>query len=213
MQRRDFIKSAAAATAVAGVATDQGWAVPAGDEYELESPSAPTNLLSACPYCGVGCGTILQTQNGRITNIVPDKDHPTNKGLQCIKGLTSAEAIYVDRLTKPLIRKDMSDPLRGHVSATKGSFDPSLFREASWDEAEELIADMTVDIVNTSGGNAVGLYGSGQLTVEGQWLENIFHERCDWLQHDRSECTHVHDLRRHGLHQESRLRYATELLR
>ena len=60
------------------------------------------------------------------------------------------------------------------MSATKGSFDPSLFREASWDEAEELIADMTVDIVNTSGGNAVGLYGSGQLTVEGQWLENIF---------------------------------------
>ena len=174
MERRKFMKSAAAAAAVTGLTTDTGWAVPAGDEYELEHRTSNSDILAACPYCGVGCGTIIQTQNGRITNIVPDKDHPTNKGLQCIKGLTSAEAIYVDRLTKPLIRKDMSDSLRGHVSATKGSYDRDLFREASWEEAEELVADRIVEIVKASGGNAVGLYGSGQLTVEGQWLENVF---------------------------------------
>ena len=174
MERREFIKSAAAAAAVAGLATDKGWAVPAGGGYDLEKTESPTDLLAACPYCGVGCGTIIQTENGHITNILPDKDHPTNKGLQCIKGLTSAEAIYVDRLTKPLIRKDMSDPLRGHVSATKGSYDPELFREASWEEAEELVAEQVAEIVKTTGGNAVGLYGSGQLTVEGQWLENVF---------------------------------------
>ncbi len=174
MERRQFIKTAAAAAAVAGVATDKGWAIPSGGEYTLEKKTAPTDLLAACPYCGVGCGTIIKTENGRITNIVPDKDHPTNKGLQCIKGLTSAEAIYVDRLTVPLIRKDMSDPATGHVSATKGSYDRSLFREASWEEAEELIADKIVEIVKRKGGNAVGLYGSGQLTVEGQWLEYVF---------------------------------------
>ncbi len=133
MERRKFMKSAAAAAAVTGLTTDTGWAVPAGDEYELEHRTSNSDILAACPYCGVGCGTIIQTQNGRITNIVPDKDHPTNKGLQCIKELTSAEAIYVDRFTKPLIRKDMSDPLRGHVSATKGSYDRDLFREASWE--------------------------------------------------------------------------------
>lgn len=154
--------------------TKTGWAVPAPDGIELEKSESPTDLYAACPYCGVGCGTILKTQNGRITGIVPDKDHPTNKGLQCIKGLTSAEAIYVNRLNKPLIRKDMSDPLTGHVSATKGSYDPSLFREASWDEAEELIAEKIAHIVKTKGGNSVGLYGSGQLSLEGQYLENIF---------------------------------------
>ncbi|MDP6207289.1 MAG: molybdopterin-dependent oxidoreductase, partial [Roseibacillus sp.] len=50
----------------------------------------------------------------------------------------------------------------------------SLFREASWEEAEELVADKIVEIVKASGGNAVGLYGSGQLSLEGQYLENIF---------------------------------------
>ncbi len=174
MKRRTFIKGTTAAGIIAGAGARLGWAVPDPEAIELESRAAPTNLLSACPYCGVGCGTIIQTRNGRITNIIPDKDHPTNKGLQCIKGLTSAEAIYVNRLDTPLIRKDMSDPLTGHVSATKGSFDRNLFREATWDEAEELIADKIAEIVRREGGNAVGLYGSGQLTVEGQYLENIF---------------------------------------
>ena len=173
MKRRDFIKTVAAGALVTGVTKD-GWAVPGGEEYELERPDSPDNILSACPYCGVGCGTILKTRNGRIVNIIPDKDHPTNKGLQCIKGLTSAEAIYVNRLTAPLIRKDMSDPLRGKVSKTKGSYDPRLFRVATWDEAEELIADRIAEMVKTTGGNSVGLYGSGQLSLEGQYLENIF---------------------------------------
>ncbi len=174
MKRRTFIQgTAATAATAAALASSKGWAVAPGEEIELEKQEAPTNLLAACPYCGVGCGTIIQTRKGRITNIIPDKDHPTNKGLQCIKGLTSAEAIYVNRLDKPLIRKDMSDPLRGHVSATKGSFDPQHFREASWHEAEELIADRVAEIVKARGGNSVGLYGSGQLTLEGQYLENI----------------------------------------
>jgi anaerobic selenocysteine-containing dehydrogenase len=176
MKRRAFIKGSAAAAAAATSTglTKKGWAVPNPESVELEQADAKNDLLAACPYCGVGCGTIIKTENGRIVNVIPDKDHPTNKGLQCIKGLTSAEAIYVNRLTKPLIRKDMSDPLTGHVSATKGSYAPEHFREATWEEAEELIADKCVDIINTTGGNAIGLYGSGQLSVEGQWLENQF---------------------------------------
>ena len=174
MKRRTFVAGSAGAAALSTGFTRTGWTVPSGGNIELEGKEARSECYSACPYCGVGCGTIIKTQNGRITNIVPDKDHPTNKGLQCIKGLTSAEAIYVNRLTKPLIRKDMSDPMKGYVSKTKGSYDPSLFREATWEEAEELIADKVVEIIKADGGNAVGLYGSGQLPLEGQYLENIF---------------------------------------
>ena len=134
----------------------------------------PTDILAQCPYCGVGCGTLIQTEKGRIVGMKPDPKHPTNKGLQCIKGLASAEAIYVDRLTKPLVRKDMTDPLKGHESKTKGRFDESVFREATWEEAEEIIVHQIAGLVKKHGGNSVGLYGSGQLPVEGQWLENLF---------------------------------------
>jgi anaerobic selenocysteine-containing dehydrogenase len=179
--RRDFLKASAAVVGTTAAASLISSKLKAQqptteEEYELTYSSNQTkgDILAQCPYCGVGCGCIIKTDNkGKIVGVVPDKDHPTNKGLQCIKGLASAEAIYVDRLTKPLIRKDMSDPTNGYISKTKGSFDTSLFREASWDEAEELIIDKVVEIIEKKGGNAIGLYGSGQLSVEGQYLENL----------------------------------------
>ncbi len=133
-----------------------------------------TDILAQCPYCGVGCGTKIQTEKGKIVGMMPDPQHPTNKGLQCIKGLASAEAIYVDRLTKPLVRKDMTDILAGKESKTKGRFDDDVWREVSWEEAEKIVVEQISGIVKKHGGNAVGLYGSGQLPVEGQWLENLF---------------------------------------
>ena len=57
-------------------------------------------LQAQCPYCGVGCGTLIQVENDRIVGISPDKLHPTNKGVQCIKGLNAHEPTYRDRLTK-----------------------------------------------------------------------------------------------------------------
>ena len=181
--RRAFLKGATAvgaAGAIGSAAASQTNAVNSrnkangGGTISPPEKDVPNDLLSQCPYCGVGCGTMIQVEKGKIVGMRPDPKHPTNKGLQCIKGLTSAEAIYVDRLTKPLIRKDMTDPLRGHVSATKGRFDNDVWREATWEEAEELVVHQIAGIVKRFGGNAVGLYGSGQLPVEGQWLENLF---------------------------------------
>ena len=184
-RRRFMFETAAvgaAATVISGCKGDKPKAdtVAHGDPSGMDNtvepdPNAvPTNILAQCPYCGVGCGTLIQTEKGKIVGMMPDPKHPTNKGLQCIKGLSSAEAIYVDRLTKPLIRKDMTDILTGNVSKTKGQFSDDVFREATWEEAEEIIVKQIAGIVKKHGGNSVGLYGSGQLPVEGQWLENLF---------------------------------------
>jgi anaerobic selenocysteine-containing dehydrogenase len=130
-------------------------------------------LQAACPYCGVGCGTLIKVEGGKVVGMVPDKKHPTNRGIQCIKGLNAHEPIYRDRLTKVLVRRDMSDPLRGHVSASKGRFDDDVYREATYEEAEELVAERIAEIMKEKGPNAVGLNGSGQLTMEAQWIENL----------------------------------------
>jgi len=130
-------------------------------------------LQAACPYCGVGCGTLIKEQDGKVVGMVPDKKHPTNRGIQCIKGLNAHEPIYRDRLTKILVRKDMSDPLRGHVSSTKGRFDDDVFKEMPYEEAEEMVAEKIAAIIKARGGNSVGLNGSGQLTMEAQWIENV----------------------------------------
>lgn len=175
INRRDFLAmSGGVATAAASFPMFPGEFAHA-DEIAKESATegGRQTLLAACPYCGVGCGCLINCEGDRIVGIVPDRLHPTNKGVQCIKGLNAHEPIYQDRLTRVLVRKDMTDPLTGHVSATKGRFDDDVFDAMPYDEAEELVAEKMAAIAKEFGGNSIGLSGSGQLTMEAQWIENV----------------------------------------
>ena len=181
--RRDFLKGGAFITGSAA-----GASLFVADNPELEAAPAPAaaatrgTALAQCPYCGVGCGTIIQTENGRIVSVRPDKDHPTNYGLQCIKGLTAAEPMYIDRMEgDPYVRKDVweewNKPMHGdldYISNSKGAFDEEHFVRVPYAEASEMVAHKIAGFVKKYTGNSVALYGSGQLTMEGQYLENLF---------------------------------------
>jgi len=184
LSRRDFIKNS---TFITGSVAGAGLFV--GKNPELEAAPADndsgvkrTTALAQCPYCGVGCGTIIVSENGKIVSMRPDKDHPTNYGLQCIKGLTAAEPIYVDRLEgKPYVRKDVWEEWQkpGHgdlefTSKTKNAFDEDLFVRVPYKEASDMVAHKIAHLAKKYGGNSISLYGSGQLTMEGQYLENLF---------------------------------------
>ena len=43
---------------------------------------------STCPYCGVGCGVIIEHDATQITGVRGDPDHPANFGRLCTKGGT-----------------------------------------------------------------------------------------------------------------------------
>ena len=172
ISRKKFLKASGAAAAAAGVLSSEFMDADAA-RGGLKKPGLRKELQAQCPYCGVGCGTLIQVEDDKIIGMVPDKDHPTNKGIQCIKGLNANEPIYKDRIEHCLVRKDMSDPLTGHVSATKGSFEESDFRKVSYEEAEHIVAERITKIIKARGGNRVGLSGSGQLTMEAQWIENL----------------------------------------
>jgi len=180
INRRDFLKSSAYITGAGSMM--------AGANPELEAaPAEPaaanrTTALAQCPYCGVGCGTVIQVENGKIVSMRPDKDHPTNYGLQCIKGLTAAEPIYVDRMEgDSYVRKDVweewNKPGHGdleYVSKTKGSFDDEHFVRVPYEKASDMVAHKVAHLAKKYTGNSIALYGSGQLTMEGQYLENLF---------------------------------------
>lgn len=181
--RRDFLKSSSFITGAAA-----GTSLMVGNNPELEAAPAKassttrTTAIAQCPYCGVGCGTIIQVENGKIVSMRPDKDHPTNYGLQCIKGLTAAEPIYVDRMEgDSYVRKDVwkewNKPDHGdldYISKTKGSFDEEHFIRVPYEKASEMVAHKVAHLAKKYGGNSISLYGSGQLTMEGQYLENLF---------------------------------------
>ena len=184
--RRDFLKGSAfiaSSTAGASLLVGANPELEAAPEPPGHSPDAERKTaLAQCPYCGVGCGTVIQTENGKIVSMRPDKDHPTNYGLQCIKGLTAAEPIYVDRMEGDAwVRKDVWEEWNkpghgdlGYTSKTKDSFDDEHFVRVPYKKASEMVAHKIAHFVKKHGGNSVGLYGSGQLTVEGQYLENLF---------------------------------------
>lgn len=184
MTRRDFLKTS---SFISGTAAGAGLFVADNPELEAATESSASSTtrstaIAQCPYCGVGCGTIIQVENGKIVSMRPDKDHPTNYGLQCIKGLTAAEPIYVDRMEgEPYVRKDVWAEWNksGHgdleyISKTKGSFDEEHFLRVPYDEASEMVSHKIAHFAKKYSGNSIALYGSGQLTMEGQYLENLF---------------------------------------
>jgi assimilatory nitrate reductase catalytic subunit len=120
-----------------------------------------TETRSTCPYCGVGCGVIIESRGTQITGVRGDPDHPANFGRLCSKGATlhhtaSAPVTLQTRLLQPLQR---------------------LQRDAApqplpWDSALSLATDQFARIIRDHGPDAVGFYVSGQLLTEDYYVFN-----------------------------------------
>jgi len=60
-------------------------------EYEdTREVKVGTETTTICPYCGCGCGLVVTTVDGKITNTEGNPDHPINQGALCSKG----QALY-----------------------------------------------------------------------------------------------------------------------
>jgi formate dehydrogenase major subunit len=108
VSRRGFLKVAAASatgTALAGMAgLGTNLAPTLARAAELRIKNAKT-VPSLCPYCSVGCATLVHTVDGRITNIEGDPRSPHNEGSLCPKGAATFQLhINPNRPTKVLHR-------------------------------------------------------------------------------------------------------------
>ncbi len=120
-----------------------------------------TETRSTCPYCGVGCGVVIESEGAQIVGVRGDKDHPANFGKLCTKGstlhLTASDAVArATRLLQPQLRAE-----RGQA--------PQVI---SWDAAYDLAADRFAEIIRTHGPDAVAFYLSGQLLTEDYYVFN-----------------------------------------
>ena len=120
-------------------------------------------VKSVCPYCGVGCGIVMEveddlaTKTRRVIKVYGDKQHPTNYGRLCTKGSTCIQAIAESgRLEYAYVR-----PGRGQESVRTGM-----------DEAIKETARRLRGILDEHGPDAIALYVSGQMSIESQYLAN-----------------------------------------
>src|SRR5579884_1850771 len=108
LSRRGFLKisgAAAAGTALGGVAglgLQPKRAHAAAQALRIQNAKA---YPSVCPYCAVGCGTLVHVANGQIVNIEGNPDSPINQGNLCPKGAAIYQLhVNPNRQTKVLHR-------------------------------------------------------------------------------------------------------------
>lgn len=89
VSRRDFLRlsvTAGAGTALGGLmgsGVNLGPAVARAQELRIKGAKTTPSI---CPYCSVGCATLVSTVDGKIVNIEGDPRSPHNEGTLCPKG-------------------------------------------------------------------------------------------------------------------------------
>ena len=115
-------------------------------------------VRTTCGYCGVGCQMDLWVKDNRVVRVRgAGPEILPNRGRLCIKGRFGYEFIdSPERLTTPLIKEN------------------SEFREASWEEALDLVAHKLLNIRRESGSRALAGLSSARCTNEENYIFQKF---------------------------------------
>lgn len=111
---------------------------------------------STCPYCGVGCGLLLQpeqTGQDRATrlSVQGDPGHPANFGRLCVKGSALGQSLsQQERLLQPVVDG----------------------QPQSWAMATQAVATRLQQTIARHGPQSVAMYLSGQLLTEDYYVAN-----------------------------------------
>ncbi len=117
-------------------------------------------VQSCCVLCTNGCGLEIGVKDGRIVGVRGRADDRVSHGRLGPKGLCAWQANgSADRLTRPLVRD--------------GKKPGGAFREASWDEAMDLIVGRCKDVRQKYTSGAIGFYNSGQLFIEDYYTLSV----------------------------------------
>jgi formate dehydrogenase major subunit len=112
-------------------------------------------VATTCAYCGVGCTLVAELTDGAVSRMVPGREGRANQGHACVKGrFAYGYATHADRVTKPMIRKRITDE----------------WTEVSWDEAIRHAASEFRRIQAKYGKDSIGGITSSRCTNEETFL-------------------------------------------
>ena len=152
----------------------------------IRPPEELKQVDTVCPYCGVGCAlTYHVDEQANAIVYAEGRDQPGSQGRLCVKGRYGWDyAMSPQRLTQPLIRREDRYP-KGPLSADvrgegRGRRKPGrvvdygevmpAFREASWDEALDLVGERLCAIRDEHGPEALAGFGSAKCSNEEAYL-------------------------------------------
>lgn len=122
---------------------------------------------TVCTYCGTGCNITLHVRRNEIVR-VSSREDTWNEGWLCVKGRFGYKFVNSpDRLTKPLIR---TGPKEVFDVEKAGQY----FREATWEEALDLVASRLREIKEANGPDSIGGLSSARCTNEENYIFQKF---------------------------------------
>lgn len=102
-------------------------------------------VRSVCQACHSECGVLVHVDEGKVTRIKPDPNHPSSRGFICIKGINYAHFTYhPDRLRYPLRRV--------------GEKGEGKWEKISWDKALDEIAARLTEVKEKYGARSIGTF-------------------------------------------------------
>jgi len=121
-------------------------------------PWETTKIRTTCPYCGVGCQLWLHVKDNEVIKVTAVDEAQPNQGRLCVKGRFGYDFIHSpERLTTPLIKEN------------------GEFREASWDEALDLVANKFLEIKKEHGPDAIAGVSCARSTNEDSYqMQKLF---------------------------------------
>lgn len=157
--RRDFLKNLAIGSAVTAASN----MVPgvAFAWKKLKKDDEVVWKKAPCRFCGTGCGLLIGIAGGRAVSVKGDPKSPVNRGVLCVKGYHSVQALYgKDRLKRAYVRKD-------------GKLVPVPIKEAL-----DLVASKMKETIAKRGKDSVAIYGSGQWTIPDGYVASKLTKGC-----------------------------------
>ncbi|MCU7812791.1 MAG: molybdopterin-dependent oxidoreductase, partial [Candidatus Thiodiazotropha sp. (ex Notomyrtea botanica)] len=108
-------------------------------------------VKTTCPYCGVGCGLLVEMGSQGEWLVRGDPEHPSNYGRLCSKGTALGETLGSENtLHSPIVDGQPVD----------------------WESALDLVAARFRQTIDRHGPDAVAFYVSGQLLTEDYYVAN-----------------------------------------
>ena len=146
-----------------------------------------SKIKSLCPYCGVGCQTLVSVKDNFIINVEGDNG-PANENRLCVKGRFGYDYINNNlRLKEPLIRIS-KDTKSWDLSIDSLNID-KYFRKASWEEALDLAAKKFIEILKNDSNSLAG-FGSAKGSNEEAYLfQKLI--RTGFKTHNVDHCTRL----------------------
>jgi len=168
LSRREFLYRAAAGS---GAGTALGSLIGLG--VSLTPATARAQHLrirnakatpSVCPYCAVGCATIVHTVDGEIVNIEGDPRSPHSEGCLCPKGAATYQLHKnPNRATKVLHR----NPGAGEWEEVDLDWAMGLVAELVKQTRDETFVERTTD--GTLVNNTTAIFALGGATLDIEW--------------------------------------------